>query len=119
MNVDIKSQCGILDSTDYWGKDLLHVITKKCKSSKISTLQDDTNTPAEAKVTYGSILTETTAKYEDIVGSTDWTTHVHEKEQTADPDLPKAYEAAIEKAVFSSMKKFKQFNGKGRNMTPS
>eukprot|EP00957_Ditylum_brightwellii_P062559 4747571-Ditylum_brightwellii.AAC.1 len=64
----------------------------------MSTLQDDTSIPAKFKVTYGSILTETTAKFEEPVGSTDWTPRVHEKGKTAKPDLPKAYEAAIEKA---------------------
>eukprot|EP00957_Ditylum_brightwellii_P186585 14206107-Ditylum_brightwellii.AAC.1 len=71
------------------------------------TLQDATSIPAKVKITYGSILTETTAEYEELVGFTDWTPHVHEKGQTAKPDLPKDYEAAIEKAVSSSMKKFK------------
>eukprot|EP00957_Ditylum_brightwellii_P184470 14050374-Ditylum_brightwellii.AAC.1 len=50
---------------------------------------------AEAKVTYGTIFTETTTKYEELMESTDWTPHVHEKEQSADPDLPKTYETVI------------------------
>eukprot|EP00957_Ditylum_brightwellii_P175607 13370406-Ditylum_brightwellii.AAC.1 len=66
----------------------------------MSTLQDDINILAEANVTYGYILKEITAKYEELVGSTDWTPHVHEKEQTAEPDVPKAYEAAINKSGF-------------------
>eukprot|EP00957_Ditylum_brightwellii_P048935 3713524-Ditylum_brightwellii.AAC.1 len=98
MKVDIKTHCDILDG------------------SGMSTLQKDTNTLADAKVTYGSILKETTAKYEELVGSTDLTLHVHEKEQTVDPNLPKAYEAATEKAMSSSMKKLKHFNGGGRNI---
>eukprot|EP00957_Ditylum_brightwellii_P201464 15325770-Ditylum_brightwellii.AAC.1 len=140
INVDIKAQCDILDGTGYWEKDLLYVIIKKYKTSKcekfclwaistisektiaylrMSTLQDDTNIPAEAKVAYGSILKETTVKYEKLVCSTDWTPHVYEKEQTVEPDLPKGYKAAIEKTVSSSMNKFKQFNGEGRNKIPS
>eukprot|EP00957_Ditylum_brightwellii_P010877 824399-Ditylum_brightwellii.AAC.1 len=55
----------------------------------MSSLQDDTNIPAEAKVSYGSILIEATAKYEELVCSADWIPH-----------------------------KFKQFNRQGRNKTP-
>eukprot|EP00957_Ditylum_brightwellii_P104606 7970788-Ditylum_brightwellii.AAC.1 len=63
----------------------------------MSTLQDETNISAETTITYGSILTTTTAKYEELVCSTNLTPHIHEKEQIAKPDLPKAYKAAIEK----------------------
>eukprot|EP00957_Ditylum_brightwellii_P157976 12024692-Ditylum_brightwellii.AAC.1 len=87
MNVDIKAQCDILDDAGYWEKDLLHVITKKYKSFKcaffclwtistiseettaylkMSTLQGDTNIPGETKVTYGSIVKDTTAKHEEL-----------------------------------------------------
>ena len=78
----------------------LSIISEKTTAYlRMSTLQDDTSIPAKVKVTFGSILSETTAKYEELVGSTDWTPHIHEKGRTAKPDLSKAYEAAIEKAV--------------------
>eukprot|EP00957_Ditylum_brightwellii_P135927 10367401-Ditylum_brightwellii.AAC.1 len=90
MNVNIKARCEHLRNISYLKKIFLHVISKKYKSYKceifclwiisiifektnaylmMSTLQDETNIPAEAQ----------------------------DKQQSVDPDLPKAYRDAIKK----------------------
>ena len=126
MNVDIKALCEQLYSAGFWEKELLQVISKKYKLSTCEefclwaigtlsektidylrsvSLMDDSAMMPDKIVTYDMLLDLSTKKYEDLLGSAEWTPHVSTKNDPVEPDVPKAYQASIKKAVSKSIKK--------------
>ena len=66
---------------------------------RLSALLHDNKMDNEDKISYTNILEMTTKKYEDLVGSDDWSPKVPNKSSSDEPDVPKAMAAAIDKAV--------------------
>ena len=137
MNVKLKGLLDQLHNAGYFEKELLNHLAKKYKTSsceefrlwsmsniddktksylRLSALQDEEDIPDEDKVSYIDILDSTSKKYEDMLGSDDWTPKVPTKKNSDEPDLPKATIAAIDKAVSASVNKFSS-NGHGKGGT--
>ena len=78
---------------------------------RLTALLDEEDIAAEDKMSYSAMLDLTSKKYEEMLGSEDWTPRVPSKRTSEEPNLPKATMAAINKAVSASVHKFSSNSG--------
>ena len=88
-----------------------NVDDKTKKFLRLSSFQTEEEMDDEDKISYIDILKSTTKKYEELLGSDDWSPRVPSKKNSDEPDLPKATMAAIDKAISASVSKFTKPGG--------